>query len=135
MRQDAFFTQGGAKRARAETSMRAGSYEKFTRLVFDWPKDVSYQVFPGAGKMTVKFDTPIRMDVSAVARFAPAWVKNVAWRVEGNSTIVEMQTDTDSGYHDFRDGARVVLDVLAPKTDADAYTDRKSTRLNSSHRP
>jgi hypothetical protein len=104
-----------------EIKMRAGSYEKFTRLVFDWPKDVSYHVFPGAGKMTVKFDTPIRMDVSAVARFAPAWVRNVAWRVEGDSTIVEMQTDSDSGYHDFKDGRHVVLDILAPKTDGTAY--------------
>ncbi len=104
-----------------EIKMRAGSYEKFTRLVFDWPRDVSYHVFPGAGKMTVKFDEPIRMDVSAVARFAPAWVRNVAWRIEGNSTIVEMQTDTDSGYHDFKDGSHVVLDILAPKTDGTAY--------------
>ena len=104
-----------------EIKMRAGSYEKFTRLVFDWPKDVSYHVFPGAGKMTVKFDEPIRMDVSAVARFAPAWVRNVAWRIEGSSTIVEMQTDTDSGYHDFKDGSHVVLDILAPKTDGTAY--------------
>jgi hypothetical protein len=31
---------------------------KFTRLVFDWPKDVSYQVYPGAGKMTLRFGTP-----------------------------------------------------------------------------
>ena len=104
-----------------EIKMRAGSYEKFTRLVFDWPKDVSYHVFPGAGKMTVKFDEPIRMDVSAVARFAPAWVRNVAWRIEGNSTIVEMQTDTDSGYHDFKDGSHVALDILAPKTDGASY--------------
>jgi len=104
-----------------EIKMRAGSYEKFTRLVFDWPKSISYQVFPGAGKMTVKFDAPIRMDVSAVARFAPPWVKNVTWRVEGASTFVEFQTDSDSGYHDFKDGNHVVLDVLAPKTDGAAY--------------
>jgi tetratricopeptide (TPR) repeat protein len=104
-----------------EIKMRAGSYEKFTRLVFDWPKNVSYQVFPGAGKMTVKFDAPIRMDVSAVARFAPPWVKNVTWRVEGATTLVEFQTDSDSGYHDFKDGNHVVLDILAPRTDGAAY--------------
>ena len=33
-----------------EIKLRAGAYENFTRLVFDWPKDVPYQVFPGAGK-------------------------------------------------------------------------------------
>ena len=104
-----------------EIKLRTGSYEKFTRLVFDWPKDVSYQVFPGAGKMTIKFAAPVRADVSAVARFAPPWVKNAAWRIDGNSTIFEFDTDSDSGYHDFKDGNHVVLDVLAPKTDGAAY--------------
>jgi hypothetical protein len=35
--------------------------------------------------------------------------------------LVEFGTDSDSGYHDFRDGHHVVLDILAPKTDAAAY--------------
>jgi hypothetical protein len=104
-----------------EIKLRTGAYEKFTRLVFDWPKDVSYSVFPGAGKMTIKFNTPMRMDVSAMARFAPPWVKNASWRIDGDTTIVEFETDSDSGYHDFKDGNHVVLDVLAPKTDGTAY--------------
>jgi hypothetical protein len=104
-----------------EIKLRTGAYEKFTRLVFDWPKDVSYQVFPGAGKITMRFGTPIRIDVSALARFAPPWVKNASWRIDGNSTVVEFETDSDSGYHDFKDGTHVVLDVLAPKTDGSAY--------------
>ncbi|MDB5735486.1 MAG: tetratricopeptide 4 protein [Alphaproteobacteria bacterium] len=104
-----------------EIKLRAGSYANFTRLVFDWPRDVSYQVFPGAGKMTIKFNTPVRADVSVIARFAPPWVKNAAWRIDGNSTIVDFDTDSDSGYHDFKDGTHVVLDILAPKTDGAAY--------------
>jgi hypothetical protein len=35
--------------------------------------------------------------------------------------MVDLAIDTASGYHDFRDGTHVVIDVLAPKTDADAY--------------
>ncbi len=104
-----------------EIKLRTGTYEKFTRLVFDWPKDVSYQVYPGAGKITVRFAAPMRFDVSALARFAPPWVKNASWKIDGNSTVVDFDTDTDSGYHDFKDGHRVVLDILAPKTDAAAY--------------
>ena len=101
--------------------LRTGSYEKFTRLVFDWPRDVSYQVFPGAGKMTIRFGAPVRADVSAIARVAPPWVKNASWRLDGNSTVVEFATDSDSGYHDFKDGKNIVLDILAPKTDTSAY--------------
>jgi len=105
-----------------EIKLRTGAYEKFTRLVFDWPKDVSYQVYPGAGKMTLRFATPMRIDVSALAKFAPPWVKNASWRIDGASTVVEFETDSDSGYHDFKDGTHVVLDIMAPKTDGTAYT-------------
>ncbi|HEX4104595.1 MAG TPA: hypothetical protein VHX92_00035, partial [Rhizomicrobium sp.] len=104
-----------------EIKLRAGSYANFTRLVFDWPHDVTYHVFPGAGKMTVRFDTPVRLDVSAIARFSPPWVKNAAWHIDGSATVVEFETDTDSGYHDFKDGTHVVLDILSPKTDTTAY--------------
>jgi hypothetical protein len=102
-------------------AVRSGSYQNFTRLVFDWPKDVKYAVFPGAGKLGIRFETLARIDVSSIARFAPPWVKNASWRIDGNATIVEFDTDQASGFHDFRDGSKVVLDVLAPKTDADSY--------------
>src|SRR5471032_1351422 len=111
-----------------EIKLRTGAYEKFTRLVFDWPKDVSYQVSPGAGKMTIKFNTPVRADVSALARFAPPWVKNATWRIDGQSTIFEFETDSDSGYHDFKDGSHVVLDILAPNTDGTAYAPPGTTK-------
>ncbi len=103
-------------------TVRSGSYSNFTRLVFDWTKTVPYTVFPGAGKMTIRFAALARPDLSALVRFQPAWVKNAAWRLEKDAVLIEFQTDTDSGYHDFRDGTKIVLDILAPKTDAAAYT-------------
>ncbi|HEY0105261.1 MAG TPA: hypothetical protein VGB91_04195 [Rhizomicrobium sp.] len=104
-----------------QIAVRSGAYRNFTRLVFDWPHEVRYAVSPGAGKIGVRFETLARVDVSAIARFAPPWVKNASWRIDGRGTIVEFDTDSTSGFHDFRDGAKIVLDVLAPKTDADAY--------------
>ncbi len=102
-------------------ALRSGAYANFTRLVFDWNKDVAYQVFPGAGKMTIRFQAPTRVDLSALARFQPPWVKNATWRLDGSNTVVEFETDSDSGYHDFKDGTHIVMDILAPKTDAAAY--------------
>lgn len=101
--------------------VRAGAYKNFTRLVFDWPKEVPYSVFPGAGKVTLKFAGLMKPDFAALIRQSPPWVKNGAWHIDGRSIVVEFDTDLDSGFHDFRDGPRVVLDVLAPRTDADAY--------------
>jgi hypothetical protein len=102
-------------------TLRSGAYANFTRLVFDWNKDVAYQVFPGAGKMTIRFLAGARPDLSAIARFQPPWVKNATWHLDGSNTVVEFETDSDSGYHDFKDGTHIVLDILAPKTDAAAY--------------
>jgi len=102
-------------------AVRSGAYRNFTRLVFDWPQYIKYSVFPGAGKLGIRFESLARLDVSAIARFAPPWVKNASWRVENRGTIVEFDTDQASGFHDFRDGTKIVVDVLAPKTDADSY--------------
>ncbi|MGZ5922476.1 MAG: hypothetical protein ACXWLT_11985, partial [Rhizomicrobium sp.] len=104
-----------------EMKLRAGAYTNYTRLVFDWPHAVSYTVFPGAGKIAVRFQALARPDLSALTRFAPPWVKNATWHTDGNATVIEFETDSDSGFHDFKDGSKVVLDILAPKTDAAAY--------------
>ena len=104
-----------------DVKLRVGSYAHYTRLVFDWPKSVSYSVFPGAGKIAIRFQAPARPDLSAVARFAPPWVKNASWHSDGAGTVVEFETDSDSGFHDFKDGRKIVLDILAPRTDAAAY--------------
>jgi hypothetical protein len=104
-----------------EIKLRAGAYANYTRLVFDWPHAVPYTVFPGSGKIAIRFQALARPDLSALARFAPPWVKNAAWHTDGNATVIEFETDSDSGFHDFKDGSKVVLDILAPKTDAAAY--------------
>ncbi|HTQ14915.1 MAG TPA: hypothetical protein VMH86_13655 [Rhizomicrobium sp.] len=102
-------------------AIRAGAYSNFTRLVFDWPRNVPYTVFPGQGKLTLRFEAMARPDLDGLARVSPPWVKNTGWRVENNGLVLEFETDAASGYHDFRDGAHIVLDILAPKTDATAY--------------
>ena len=101
--------------------LRAGAYSNFTRLVFDWPKNVSYAVFPGAGHITIRFEAMARPDFTSFERVSPPWVKQAGWRVENKGTVIEFDTDSSSGFHDFRDGNKIVLDILAPKSDADAY--------------
>lgn len=101
--------------------IRAGAYAAFSRLVFDWPRNVPYAVFPGSGHITIRFEAMARPDFAAFENVSPPWVKEAGWRVENKGTVIEFGTDSQSGYHDFRDGSKVVLDILAPKADADAY--------------
>ena len=58
----------------------------FTRLVFDWPRPVAYTVYPGKGRVTVRFETLARPDFSMLHARSPAWVKNAGWRIEDKST-------------------------------------------------
>ncbi|HSM97357.1 MAG TPA: hypothetical protein VLT91_15040 [Rhizomicrobium sp.] len=102
-------------------SVRAGAYAGFSRIVFDWTKTVPYTITPGTGHLTVRFEAAQRPDFAAFERIAPPWVKLAGWRVENGGTVVEFTADPGSRYHDFRDGAHFVLDILSPKTDADAY--------------
>ena len=110
--------------------VRSGAYQHFTRIVFDWPRNVNYTVFPGAGKLTVRFEALANPDFSVLTREAPPWVKAAGWHVEGQGIVVELSIDAASGYHDFRDGTHVVVDVLAPKTDADAYNPPGDSKPN-----
>ena len=81
--------------------IRAGAYSNFTRLVFDWPKNVSYAVFPGAGNITIRFEAMARPDFASFEHVSPPWVKEAGWRVEGKGTVIEFQTDSVVGLSRF----------------------------------
>jgi hypothetical protein len=97
--------------------IRAGAYANYSRLIFDWPRNVPYAVFPGSGHITIRFEAMVRPDFAAFENVSPPWVKEAGWRIENKGTVIEFATDGQSGYRDSRDGTRVVLDITAPKSD------------------
>ncbi|MDE2464063.1 MAG: hypothetical protein KGO02_10160, partial [Alphaproteobacteria bacterium] len=101
--------------------IRAGAYAHFTRLVFAFHAPIAYSVFPGDGRITIHFDAKLRPDFKALEAVAPPWVKEAGWHVDSTGTVIDFNTLSQSGYHDFRDGQNVVLDILAPRTDAQSY--------------
>jgi hypothetical protein len=104
--------------------MRIGEYENYTRVVFDWPAAVLYSVYPGQGRISVRFEALAKPDFSVLQTRSPAWVKAAGWHLDGTATVVDLETDGESTFKDFRDGPKVVIDVQAPRTDASAVTAR-----------
>lgn len=98
--------------------VRAGVYAQYSRLVFDWPKQTAYSIFPGKGRLTIRFQGLAQPDFSPVERLAPPWVKPAGWRIEGQSLVVELSVDPGSRHKTFTDGSHIALDILAPQTDA-----------------
>ncbi len=101
--------------------IHAGAYSSHSRIVFDWPRNVPYAVFPGAGRISIRFEAMARPDFSGFENVSPPWVKEAGWRVENKGTIIDFNTDAQSGYHDSRDGTKIILDILAPKTDSATF--------------
>ena len=100
--------------------VRVGEYANFTRIVFDWPANVPYTAYPGRGRISLHFQTLAKPDFSMLESRSPPWVKTAGWRIDGDSTVVDIDTDAESRFHDFRAGTHVAVDVLAPMTDASA---------------
>jgi hypothetical protein len=100
--------------------MRIGEYANYTRVVFDWTTPVVYTVYPGQGRVSVRFEALAKPDFSVLQTRSPAWVKSAGWHLDGTATVVDLETDAESAFKDSRNGAKVVIDVMAPKTDASA---------------
>ncbi|HMI97089.1 MAG TPA: hypothetical protein VK479_11300, partial [Micropepsaceae bacterium] len=115
--------------------LRVGEYANFTRLVFDWPSTVAYTAYPGQGRIQLRFETAAKPDFSVMETRKPAWVKGAGWHLDGTATVVEFETDAESSFHDFRDGFKIAIDVLAPKTDASAYAPPGGTAVKPAVTP
>ena len=100
--------------------MRIGEFSDHTRLIFDWAAPVVYTVYPGQARVSVRFEALAKPDFSVLQTRYPPWVKNAGWRLEGNALVVDFETDPESTFKDSRDGAKVVIDVMAPRTDSAA---------------
>jgi hypothetical protein len=99
-------------------AVRVAAHADYTRLVFDWPSNVAYSVFPAPGHLSIRFAAEARPDLSALEHIAPPWIKPAGWRVESGGTVLEFAIDSGSSHRLSRDGNRIVLDILTPKTDA-----------------
>lgn len=107
-----------AQTAMPKVPVRAGNHPTYSRLVFDWPADVSYTVQRDGGSVTVLFDKPGDADLGPASRLRLANVGNLeAFRQQANGNLaVTFAAPADSDVRDFRNGRSVVIDVLGPGT-------------------
>ncbi|HEY1612127.1 MAG TPA: hypothetical protein VGF97_00365 [Rhizomicrobium sp.] len=115
--------------------VRAGAYAQYARLVFDWPHAVPYAVFRGSGRTTIRFEAAARPDFSALEHVSPPWVKEAGWHIDGRGTVIDFDTDAASTYRASRVGSRIVLDILAPKSDLSAYNPPDEKRPGAAAAP
>jgi hypothetical protein len=95
--------------------VRAGVHDTYTRVVFDWPSDVTYEVSKTGGTVSVQFDRPANFGISR--RLASGELSRIG-SVSGGAgngkggAVVSIAVDDFSRVRHFRNGRSVVVDIL-----------------------
>jgi hypothetical protein len=94
--------------------LRTGEHPGYSRLAFDWPKDVAYEIQPGADGVTVRFGSPAKIDLEKAAGDLPPRVNALGTAPSENGVAVKIGLKPGMLLRDFRSGRTVVLDVWDP---------------------
>jgi hypothetical protein len=92
--------------------VNVGRHPGFTRLVFDWPDSVSYTVARDGRSVSMRFDKPAEVDISALdaALPKPAFGSPSASSASGD-LVLNLVVPKTSYIRHFVEGSKVVLDV------------------------
>ncbi len=91
--------------------VRVGVHEKFSRVVFDWPSVVDYQLEDSAESVTLRFSRTATIDLGAIERDPPRGIVGARQTGGGEGTVVTLEIAPGGRVRHFRDGFKVVLDV------------------------
>jgi tetratricopeptide (TPR) repeat protein len=102
--------------------IRTGEHAQYSRIVFDWERDVAYSVEQDGDRITISFRAPGRIDQAAANRGLPRGVSRIS-AGSGENLSVTVSAGGDAGFRHFKSGPKIVLDVLrerAPQQTAEA---------------
>jgi len=95
-------------------SVKAGVHKGYSRLVFEWPAAVGYQVEQTGGEATIKFDKPARVALGKLKSGKTKFVRGASSDYDGKGTAVTLDIDPASKIRHFKSESLVVVDVVAP---------------------
>lgn len=92
--------------------VRSGVHPDYSRLVFDWPREVPYTVEQNGASVTVRFPVSAQIDLAGVLRARPTRIAGLAQASADGAVTVRFDIPAGAGIKHSRAGSRVVLDVL-----------------------
>jgi len=97
-----------------EIGVRTGRHADKLRLVFDWPKQVTYRVDRSGGIARLIFDSQARVLVDNLGSAMPDVLGDARATVEGGKTIVSLAIAEGARLRHFYAGDKIVLDAYIP---------------------
>ncbi|MBT4464479.1 MAG: hypothetical protein HOC60_07340 [Rhodospirillaceae bacterium] len=94
--------------------VRTGLHEKYTRIVFDWPSKVGYQLDQNGGQTTIRFARPAQLSLGNLQRRPPKFISSASTSATDDGVEVVLGVSENSKIRHFLSGPKVVVDVMAP---------------------
>lgn len=113
--------------------VNVGQRAAYSRISFAWQEPVAYTAVLKNGKIHVTFKQPADPDIVELRVDPPAFVLTAEKTVTDKSLVVDITVIPGAGLRHFRDGNRVVIDVLKPEEkplggDAEVILSSRDTR-------
>lgn len=100
--------------AQDKVSVRTGSHETYSRLVFEWPSKPSYSLSKEGGRILVRFAKTGAPDVSGVSKDAQNIKAVETLSKSGEALQVAVSIPDGSTFRDFVVENKLILDVYNP---------------------
>lgn len=95
-------------------AVRAGRHEGFSRIVFDWPEPVPYEITRQGNVALVSFGKPARLDLGRLENQAPEGIRAITASSMSDRVVARLELPAGAELRDFVAGTSVVIDVAMP---------------------
>ena len=92
--------------------VRYGVHNNYTRIVFDWTRNVDYSVDRKGDEVTIAFKRANPVNLSAITNNLPARISSASTKTEGGEAVVQIGVTAGLRLRHFKSGTKVVVDVL-----------------------
>lgn len=107
--------------------VRFGEHESFSRVVFDWTREVGYRLERANGRVVIRFDRPAAVDLSAAERGLPPLIDSVEATRDGPGLAVAIGVAERARLRHYRVGLKVVVDVYATEPEPEPVQAAEAT--------
>ena len=109
--------------------VRAAQHDKYTRLVFDWPKKVQYRFKKSGDIATLVFDRAARFNLKTLQLRRLSFIVSARAEYSDKSSTVIISIPASSKIRHFLSGPKVVIDVRKPSDSGKAISLIRSSAL------
>ncbi len=104
-------TPGTISYAQEGLVVRSGDHPSYSRIVFDWARNVSYSAEINDGILQIDFLANAVPDFSAVTRDDPTYISNPVYDNSSGALTVTFDAAVGGQVRHFKSGTKVVVDV------------------------